>query len=532
MIPKAAGLACLAAFLIGSMCIVFFAISSPELPPGNLVSAITNAASGYTNSGIESSVVLLPSEENDWVVLSAFEDNTYLTGTGFQEADRSKDLDYQIRPGETLSEIAYFYNISYELLAFYNNISNANHIRVGTLIVIPSLDNMAGAAEEMARSPRPQAAEPVKANIKNVQISFESRQSGDMDESGITVQFAILDPSPDALQSFEWDFGDGKRGFRPNPTYEYTAPKTYVVRLTARDSAGVIYKSNPLYVDVPHPSSAGEFNQTKFITLSSLDDYFVVNGTLSKVSHFSSIAEAPLDLSESDQFLTKIRFEKPGYYGLTITDSSQTDQYYSVFVSPIPTAHADLPEENYNWYRTQHNTGTPSNCGPASASMAIGWSLGKYFSVSSVRQAIGWQGNGGTSFEELLPVIRGQGVSGASIKPLRTVDDIKNIIDAGNIAVVLFHTDGVRMTQSNPGNDLFGKYYNDSVGHYVVIKGYSLNGEYFVIHDPIPNDWGANSFRHADELSMVGRNRYYASREVLRSLRRNDMVVIPRVNVP
>jgi hypothetical protein len=61
-----------------------------------------------------------------------------------------------------------------------------------------------------------------------------------------------------------------------------------------------------------------------------------------------------------------------------------------------------------------------------------------------------------------------------------------------------------------------------------VVKGYSLNGEYFIIHDPIPSDWGANRFRYQDEISMVGRNRYYSSAELLKSLRRPSMIVVPR----
>jgi hypothetical protein len=102
------------------------------------------------------------------------------------------------------------------------------------------------------------------------------------------------------------------------------------------------------------------------------------------------------------------------------------------------------------------------------------------------------------------------------------------VIDSGSIAIVLFHTDGVRTSRSDPSSDFFGKYYNDSVGHYIVIKGYSLNGEFFVIYDPIPSDWSANSFRYSDDMSMIGRNRYYSSTELLRSLRRADMIVVPR----
>jgi hypothetical protein len=163
--------------------------------------------------------------------------------------------------------------------------------------------------------------------------------------------------------------------------------------------------------------------------------------------------------------------------------------------------------------------------------MAIKWATGKVIpgqnAVYNVRQAVGWRGDGGTSIEDLLPVIRNQGVA-ASIQPLRTVQDIKDVIDSGGIAIVVFKTSGVTSTRKDPGTDLFGKYYVDNVGHIIVVKGYSLDGNYFVVHDPIPNDWAANSFRYADEVSMVGRNRYYSSAELLKSLRRQDMIAVDR----
>jgi hypothetical protein len=160
--------------------------------------------------------------------------------------------------------------------------------------------------------------------------------------------------------------------------------------------------------------------------------------------------------------------------------------------------------------------------------MAISWGTGEYFPVSSARQAIGWQGDGGTSFEDLLGVIKKRGINNAAIEPLRSVENIREVIDSGSIAIVLFRTNGVKTSRSDPGSDLFGKYYNDSVGHYIVSKGYSRNDEYFVIHDPIPSDWASNSFRYQDEISMVGRNRYYSSAELLGSLRRASMIVVPK----
>jgi murein DD-endopeptidase MepM/ murein hydrolase activator NlpD len=524
---KIAVVSCITAVLTGAVLLVLFAVISPELPPENLFSVI-NDVSGIRKPDNSLSDVVLSSYDDNWASLTLFDGTELETGAGSQAQDRTRDFEYTVRPGETLSEIAYAYNIAFDFLAWYNKIANANRLRVGTVLIIPSLENIENNRQEYQRykisQRQPVAAVKTTKTVKNIEIAYESQNNGT--GSGVTVHFSIVNP-PSDLKSYEWDLGDGKRSFRESPSNDYLQPKTYPVSLTAQDHSGNIYRSNPLYIDIPYPASMVEYSTTKFVTLSSPDEYFVVNGTIVKVANYN--INDVLDLSESDQFLTKVRFKKSGYFGVTVRETNGKEQYYSVFVSPIPTVHVDLETSNFNWYRTQFNSGTPSNCGPASASMGISWATGKYFPVSSVRQAIGWQGDGSTSFEELLGVIKNQNVA-ARIQSLRTMQDIKSVIDSGSIAIILFHTDGVKTSRLNPESDLFGKYYSDSVGHYVVVKGYSMNGEYLVIHDPIPSDWSSNSFRYADEISMMGRNRYFNTNEVLRSLRRYDMIVVPSVN--
>ena len=75
-------------------------------------------------------------------------------------------------------------------------------------------------------------------------------------------------------------------------------------------------------------------------------------------------------------------------------------------------------------------------------------------------------------------------------------------------------------------DNLFGQYYIDSGGHYLMIKGYSLDKRYFVVYDPIPSDWVANSKRYADGMSMYGRNRYYDVDELFTSLRAPQVLEI------
>jgi LysM repeat protein len=524
---RVAALGFVAVLLTGAVVLVSFAIISPELPPGNLVSTINDVAAYYQNPDNDWSIapLVLPQDEQNWAAVSVYQDKEEITGSGTQPS-REEDIEYRVRPGETLSEIARTYNLAIDLLAWYNNISNANRIRVGAIIVIPSLEN-ARTAE--ARMPASRAAVPARpqTNPQLVTVDFESRLDEADGSLRRLVQFSILNPPPENLKSFEWDLGDGKRSFQSSPVYEYSSPRTYVVRLTARDNAGMIYRSNPLYIDIPHPGSIAEQGSTRFITLSSPDELFVVNGRITRVARYTSVDQAPLDLSESDDFLTRVRFNRSGYFGLTVMEPNRGERYYSIFVSPLPSMHADANMDQFNWYRTQYNTGTTSNCGPASASMAISWGTGRYFPVSTVRQAVGWQGDGGTSFEELLTVIKKEGVN-ASIEPLRSVQHIRDVVDSGSVAIVLFRTDGVKISRQDPASNLFDRYYNDSVGHYIVIKGYSLNGEYFIINDPIPSDWGTNSFRYQDEISMAGRNRYYSSAELLASLRRPSMIVVPQ----
>jgi hypothetical protein len=512
---------CLSALFASLAYLVLFAVVSPELPPENMFSSIKDISENQKNYDYSISQVVLPPFGDDWAFLTLFDVSDIEKGTGSETHDRSKDIEYSVRPGETLSEIAYAYGIPYDFLAWYNKITNANRIRAGTVIIIPSLYNLTFKEPEFLeqKAKQRQSATPARV-VRSIGITYEKHDNG----TGVIARFSIVNP-PSDLKSYEWDLGDGKRSFSINPTHEYLLPRTYTVRLTAQDNSGNIYRSNHIYIDIPHPASAAEHSTTQFITLSSPDEYFVIDGTITRVARYANVEDA-IDLSESDRFLTKARFKTTGYFGVTVADRRGKEQYYSIFVSPIPTVHVDFAANNMNWYRTQFNTGTPSNCGPASVAMGISWATGSYFPVSAVRQTIGWKGDGGTGFEELLGVINKQGIP-AGFQPLSTMQDIKNVIDSGAIAIILFHTSGVRTARHDPAVDLFGKYYSDSVGHYIVVKGYSMNGEYLVVHDPIPRDWSYNLFRHADEISMMGRNRYFNADEVLRSLRRNIMIVVP-----
>ncbi len=123
--------------------------------------------------------------------------------------------------------------------------------------------------------------------------------------------------------------------------------------------------------------------------------------------------------------------------------------------------------------------------------------------------------------------LRSHGVT-AWMQPVAGVEDIAAIIDSGRIAVLLYNTRSVARASGDPTRNLFGTYYTDDVGHYVLVKGYSLDRKWLVVYDPIPSDWSANSVRYTDGISMIGRNRYYAAAQLFATIRRPSVLVIDR----
>ena len=133
----------------------------------------------------------------------------------------------------------------------------------------------------------------------------------------------------------------------------------------------------------------------------------------------------------------------------------------------------------------------------------------------------GWQEDrlGATTYEELYASLRANDVN-VRFRRLYGKNDLFNVIDSGNIAIVLFETGDIPWMEGHPLSTTFGRYYTYTQGHYIVIKGYSKDQRYVIAHDPIPSDWGSNSLRYADGISMVGRNRYYPTEDLVQSMRK------------
>ncbi len=444
-------------------------------------------------------------------------------GSGLANFSRDREISHTVMAGESFSEIAYIYDVEIGKLALYNHIADINRLTEGTVIKIPSLtaEKKITPSNSFLTQKLVLASNPATTpDGSEVALKMEVEQQ--FDGTAVTAHFSVKAPPGLDLKRWEWNLGDGRKSFRPTTFWTYEEPGTYTVNVTAFDADGRAYYSNEVLIDVPHPATYQNTSQV-FLTLESMEQTFTVTGRVKPSVQLDGKLDIPMVEVSTNGDSTTYRATRPGFFRFEAEKDGIIRTFY-VFVSPVESRHSD--RSDLNWYRTQFNTGTQSNCGPTTAASAISWATGQYIAVSAVRHDVGWTGDGGTSFEELVSLMKKYRTDSRLVRAY-AIQDIVDIIERGNIAIVLYNSGGPRLN-THPESDMFGRYYYDAVGHYVIIKGYSTDKRYFVVYDPIPSDWSANSFRYQDGISMIGRNRYYGAEEMFESLRRSDVIEVLR----
>ena len=211
----------------------------------------------------------------------------------------------------------------------------------------------------------------------------------------------------------------------------------------------------------------------------------------------------------------RFRAQGSGHTVLTVGKGRARRQVY-LFVSPVPAR--QVGREDVDWYKTQWGTGY-ANCGPALVSMAIFWARGQDITVQSIREEIGYPyDDGAVSFDNLQDALHRHRVP-FTVPQLAGPADLRTILDRGHIALVLIQSGTIEKVQGNPVTNLVGRYYDDDEGHYVLVKGYTLDKGFFVVYDPYPVDWESNSMRYGDDVSMIGKNRYYPAQQLFNALK-------------
>lgn len=175
------------------------------------------------------------------------------------------------------------------------------------------------------------------------------------------------------------------------------------------------------------------------------------------------------------------------------------------------------------WYRYQ---GEPSsyddfgnqsvNCGPTSVAMAIQYVHNLAVPVRDVRAVVG-KNQKGTNIADLAPALDKWNVKYKY--NIMNADAIRKVIDRGNIALV-----GLDMRPISPGKDIdgasadpsirTGRYYSGVEGHWLIVKGVSPDGKYFLVYDG--NVWGAPGYAKYwySNGKPKGLDRWYLASEV------------------
>jgi hypothetical protein len=262
-----------------------------------------------------------------------------------------------------------------------------------------------------------------------------------------------------------------------------------------------------------HPAGGGgaaPAGQPRYLTLNP--------GETVDLSFLSEGAQ-PASLRQSPELLRwsgrgwEFRAVSPGY--AVVGGGAGEGRRAFVFVSPVPSR--QLEREGVEWYRTQFGTGV-GNCGPATVSMAILWARGAEVPVEQIRAEIGYpSADGATTLEELEGSLNGHGIRTRHAS-VSSPQELAGIVERGHLALVLIRTGGIERVRQDPRTELAGRYYDEDEGHYLLVKGYSLDGRYLVVYDPFPSDWDSNALRYADGSSMIGKNRYYPSAQLTEAL--------------
>jgi len=261
-------------------------------------------------------------------------------------------------------------------------------------------------------------------------------------------------------------------------------------------------------------SSAARNAGARYLTLNPGDTVDLSPGPVSFGGHPELLARLGLTW--------RFRAQGAGNTLLTVGKGRGKRQVY-LFVSPIPAR--QVGREDVDWYKTQYGTGY-ANCGPAVVSMAIFWSRGLDIPVQAIRDEIGYPyDDGAVSFDNLTDALARHRVK-FSAPQLAGPDDLRKILDRGHLAVVLIQSGDIQKVRGNPVTNLVGRYYDDDEGHYVLVKGYTLDNGFFVVYDPYPVDWESNSLRYGDDVSPIGKNRFLPADQLFDALKTQVVIEV------
>jgi hypothetical protein len=248
--------------------------------------------------------------------------------------------------------------------------------------------------------------------------------------------------------------------------------------------------------DLLKPSWVTTCDTIKIINPNSSSAYF-------NLPELTKTAQLKIKLVVSDGDLSDSTFKN-----ITLPEST-LERIYGLGIN-LYKGHSN--NINYNWYYDQINSGIYSytNCGPASATMAIKWT-DENFNKTPEDARNTYHLDGGWWYTiDIINYLNQYSVSNYTI-PINNIDAIQEQINSGNIVILCLDMYYIRSELNNNWHvDKFYDANSKGWGHFIVMKGYKIvDGKaYYEVYDPYSLGVKYNN----DTLKGV--DRYYRSQDL------------------
>ncbi|RPJ08263.1 MAG: LysM peptidoglycan-binding domain-containing protein [Spirochaetaceae bacterium] len=413
-----------------------------------------------------------------------------------------------VASGETIYDIARRYSISHYEIVLANRITGEAPLLPGVSLVFPAAPTNTKAATAAGQFG-------IKATEDRETAPKSTELSVDTDLDAMDVQYV-------------WDLGNNRFSFDKKPIVLYTKPGVYTVRLVLRSIDGIYTVSNSIDITVGRMESY--YKGIPYITMDRVGDLLRLDNRFSRgdgtFAHFPKTTQIMQDPALVEFLHDDVLIARAGGFSHVKLKQGRDIYEFYLFVSPIPARLSVEPE--YDWYATQFDTGMYGNCGPAGNASAIMWATGKYITVQDVRKEIGMPyANGAVDYDNLREQLSRHGVFSIAAK-FSSPETIFEQIDQGKIIIFSFDCGRITRTTGPEETTFTGRYYPDATGHYLLVKGYTIDKKYMVVYDAIPGEWAGNPTRYADGVSMIGRNRFFLTSEVFNAIGTGAGIVVSR----
>lgn len=168
--------------------------------------------------------------------------------------------------------------------------------------------------------------------------------------------------------------------------------------------------------------------------------------------------------------------------------------------------------KDYEWYKTQMNTGPASycNCGPACVSMSVKYIQNKNASVTSIRNLN--YNNGSWWYTNDIKKALNKYDINYTVKSLKSKEQLMDSLSKGHL--ILACLDMSFLTEETGNSESkYNRFYENVTGHFIILKGYLKGQEWFLTYDP--NNWDNDYYSNK---TPKGKDRLYNINEVYNSM--------------